>query len=330
MIQETLFSIIIPCYNVEQYIDEAIQSCFKQQNIDEKEYEIIVIDDGSEDGTLQKLQQYSGHENITILSQDNSGLSITRNRGVKVSKGKYIIFLDGDDWLSPDALCILKQNLDAADLIIFPMEFYFNEKNRKKESFGLVNGRIYTSKELLHETIGKAKFQSCPAPTKCYRANLFKEKGLRFIDGILHEDGPFFLETLYNVSTIKYIEEYIYHYRQQRIGSITTKKRTWKNAEGIFKGNGRIFSLYGYCNKDVNFYFLATSIMQIFQNYENEMEAHKVVKYMSTLSYKKFLIYSLVNSKLNIRTLMLAILVTISPELSRKIYVKKHNKSKSQ
>lgn len=324
MIQKTLFSIIIPCYNVEQYVDEAIQSCLRQKNINDKEFEIIAINDGSKDATLQKLQQYSNHVNITIISQDNLGLSATRNRGVKIAKGEYILFLDGDDWFSPNALYTLKQNLGNADLVIFPMEFYFSETNRKNESLRLINGHIYTSKELLHETIGKSQFQSCPAPTKCYKTSLFQKNGLQFISGILHEDGPFYLEVLYNVSTIKYVEEYIYHYRQQRIGSITTRKRTWRNAEGIFKGNERIFSLYGYKNKDVNYYFLATSVMQLFQSYENEIDVKMVVKYMSTTSYRKFMLHLLLHSRFHIRTLFLGLMVLISPEISRKIYSNMH------
>ena len=67
MIQKPFFSIIIPCYNVEQYVDEAIQSCLNQENINDTDFEIIAIDDGSKDGTQQKLQQYSSHKNITIV-----------------------------------------------------------------------------------------------------------------------------------------------------------------------------------------------------------------------------------------------------------------------
>lgn len=324
MIQKPFFSIIIPCYNVEQYVDEAIQSCLNQENINDTDFEIIAIDDGSKDGTQQKLQQYSSHKNITIVSHENSGLSATRNRGVEIAKGEYILFLDGDDWFSPNALHILKQNLGDADLLIFPMEFYFSKTNKRNESLGLINGHVYSTSELLCETIGKSQFQSCPAPTKCYKASLFKENQQKFISGILHEDGPFFLETLHNVTTVKYIEEYIYHYRQQRVGSITTKKRTWRNAEGIFKGHERVFSLYGYGNKDINYYFLATSVMQLFQSYENESEAKKVVKYMSTFSYRKFMMRLLLYFRFDMRTLMLSLIVVISPSLARKIYEAKH------
>lgn len=324
MMQKPLFSIVIPCYNVELYVDQAIQSCLVQENVKGGEFEIIAINDGSTDATLKKLQQYQSHTNITILSQENSGLSATRNRGVRIAKGEYILFLDGDDWFSSNALDVLKHSLDGADLIIFPMEFYFSDNNRRNESLGLVNGHVYTSHELLRETIGKSQFQSCPAPTKCYKTSLFQNNGLRFIDGILHEDGPFYLETVYNVSTIRYVEEFIYHYRQQRIGSITTNKRTWRNAEGIFKGNERVLSLYGYKNKDVNYYLLATSVMQLFQSYENEKEAGKVVKYMSTLSFKKLLMRLLLSFRFDMRTLLLGLMVLISPSLFRKIYEIKH------
>lgn len=324
MKNKLLFSIVIPCYNVEQYVDKAIQSCLCQQGIDSSEFEIIAINDGSKDGTLQKLNNYIDYNNITILSQDNSGLSVTRNRGVRIARGEYVLFLDGDDWFSRNALSVLKKNLNSADLVIFPMEFYFSETIQKNASLGLNSGQLYTAKEILRETIGKSQFQSCPAPTKCYKTSLFQEKGLHFISGILHEDGPFYLETLYNVSAIRYIEEYIYHYRQQRIGSITTQKRTWINAEGVFKGNERILSLYGYKNKDVNYYFLATSIMQLFQSYENEAEADKVVRYMSTKSFRVFLLRVLMYFRFNLRTFLSGIMILVSPKLSRILYRNKH------
>ncbi len=319
-----LFSIIIPCYNVEAYVDQAIKSCLNQNAIENDNYEIIAIDDGSDDSTYHRLLEYSKHSNVTVITQTNSGLSATRNRGIDISRGKYILFLDGDDWLSHNALSILKQHINDADIIIFPMVYYWDSDHIINNSLGLKDKHIYNPDELLQNTIGRSQFQSCPAPTKCYNNKIFKENNQRFINGILHEDGPFYLETLHNVKTIKYIEEFLYHYRQQRTGSITTRKRTWENASGIFKGLDRVFSLYGYNNKDVNYYFLATAEMQIYQQYETESDAEKVVNYMSTYRYRRFILHLLFNFRFKYRTFILGLPLVFSPKFARKLYNLKH------
>lgn len=319
-----IFSIIIPCYNVSDFVDNAIQSCLTQNNIDSDDFEIIAINDGSTDDTYIKLQKYSEYQNVTIVSQTNSGLSRSRNRGIELSKGDYILFLDGDDWFSSDALCTLKPYINKADIIIFPMEFYYDETKRINNSLGLKEGHIYDSEELLRNTIGKSQFQSCPAPTKCYKASILKDNNQLFIPGILHEDGPFYLETLFNAKTILYVEKYIYHYRLQRPGSITTVKRTWRNVEGIIKGTQHTFEIYGYRNKDINYYYLTCAIMQVFQRYQTKQDYVKVINYYSRFSTRKFLAKSLFNFRFDCRTFALGLLLLLSPKMVGYLYSTKH------
>src|SRR5690625_5303877 len=92
---EVKVSVIIPVYNVEQYISECVISLLKQDLLDS---EFIFINDGSLDSSIEILKQYSDHR-IRIVNQCNSGLSAARNTGIKESKGKYILFLDSDDYL---------------------------------------------------------------------------------------------------------------------------------------------------------------------------------------------------------------------------------------
>lgn len=315
-----IFSIIIPCYNVGAFVDQAIQSCLNQVGVCEDEFEIIAINDGSTDNTAEQLSKYVGLSNVIVINQTNSGLSVTRNNGIDKVSGEYVLFLDGDDWYSEDALSILKQYVGRADLVIFPMEYYYSDTNIKCLSFGLREEYMYSPNELLKETIGKSKFQTCPAPTKCYKMSILKEHNQKFIEGILHEDGPYFLETLHNISSVMYIERYLYHYRQLRPGSITTVKRTWRNAEGVFKGQKRVYDIYGNSNKDINFYFISSSVMQLIQPYSSEDDACKVVKYMSAKIFKKFMWQSLLNSRFELKTIVYAIITIISPKIARVIY----------
>jgi glycosyltransferase involved in cell wall biosynthesis len=89
-----MFSVIIPVYNGEKFIDNAIESVFSQTNSD---WEIIVVNDGSSDKTQEILEKYRSHSKIRIINQENSGVSVARNNGFKESKGEYIAFLDADD-----------------------------------------------------------------------------------------------------------------------------------------------------------------------------------------------------------------------------------------
>lgn len=97
MQDKPLVSIIIPCYNREAYISDAIDSCIRQtySNI-----EIIVVDDGSTDNSVEIIQQYG--KKVTLITQSNQGVSVARNTGLNQAKGKYVIMLDSDDWLSDD------------------------------------------------------------------------------------------------------------------------------------------------------------------------------------------------------------------------------------
>jgi glycosyltransferase involved in cell wall biosynthesis len=99
---ESLISVIIPCYNHSHYLPTAIESVLQQSY---SAVEIIVVDDGSKDDTAKVCQAYT---QVNYVFQNNQGLSAARNTGIKHSKGKYLVFLDADDWLYPNAL---KSNL---------------------------------------------------------------------------------------------------------------------------------------------------------------------------------------------------------------------------
>ena len=100
-------SIIIPAYNVSNYLDKCLESCFKQ-DLSEKEYEVIVVNDGSEDSTLDiALRWKTLHENLSVISQQNQGLSMARNNGLRAAQGEYVMFLDSDDWYDPNMLSLL-------------------------------------------------------------------------------------------------------------------------------------------------------------------------------------------------------------------------------
>lgn len=95
-----MFSVIIPLYNKELYIEKAVESVLEQTF---REFELIVIDDGSTDKSRQRLEAIHDPR-LTVISQPNAGVSTTRNRGVEIARYSWIAFLDADDWWHPDFL----------------------------------------------------------------------------------------------------------------------------------------------------------------------------------------------------------------------------------
>ena len=313
------FSIIIPCYNVEDYVEIAIDSCLSQIDIENDEFELIIINDGSTDSTINKLEKYRVFKNIKIIDQENRGLSAARNRGLSAASGDYILFLDSDDWFKVDALSVLKKNL-TSDVILFPLIYYYDDTNIVNNSIGnLVEGE-YTPQEILQFTIGASQFQSCPAPSKCYKRTFLLNNNICFIEGILHEDGPFFLEVLAKVNSVRYISEFFYYYRQKRSQSITTQKRTWRNAESIFLGNKYVFNIYKFSNRHVCYYYIATMIMQLYSFYASHDDEKKVLTYMGKLSTRKFLLNSLVRCVLPFRDVALCLLAIFAPRFGRLLH----------
>ena len=136
------FSIIIPVYNVEQYLRECLDSVLGQTYSD---WEAICVNDGSTDGSAAILEEYVVKDKrFKIVTQPNGGLSSARNTGMEVAKGDYIVFLDSDDWLELDALETLAKNLDGEDMLCFSGRRYFEDEKKYRQSDNL-NERSYSS-----------------------------------------------------------------------------------------------------------------------------------------------------------------------------------------
>lgn len=108
-------SVIIPVYNVEPYIDECISSIRSQVF---RDIEIVIVDDGSEDETLKKCKEHEAQDNrIRLIHQDNKGVVSARQAGIETASGKYITFVDGDDWIAPEAIQVMVDAIGDADLV---------------------------------------------------------------------------------------------------------------------------------------------------------------------------------------------------------------------
>ena len=187
------FSIIVPCYNVELYVEECIQSLFGQTYND---FEVILVDDASTDTTVAVIESLICDDDRFLLVRRtvNGGLSVARNVGLRQAQGDYILFLDSDDAYVPEALSVLAQKLDKDDLD----QLFFSAKtvyeNRKlyrnhyedQDTRRAVDG-VKTGMELYIELESSGSFR----PSACLfalRKNKIDEYNLSFKEGILHED----------------------------------------------------------------------------------------------------------------------------------------------
>ena len=185
-------SIIVPVYNVERYIRPCIESIINQ-DLDESCYELIIINDGSTDKSMEMIADIiSQHNNIIVINQENLSLSVARNNGIALAKGEYILMPDSDDLLINNSLKPLlekaietKADLVAADFIPMDDEEISHIQTIPQKDFSI------------KEETGEQFFLEDLSPKECYvwrtlyrREFLIKEK-LRFYPGIRFQDIPF-------------------------------------------------------------------------------------------------------------------------------------------
>lgn len=209
-----ILSIIIPIYNVEQYVEKCIRSC-ENQNLPKDQYEIICINDGSPDNSLNIVESLaSQYSNIVVISQNNRGLSAARNTGIDCAKGEYVWFVDSDDWIEENCLFELSHYMTGVEVISINSLYYnYTDGNQKVHILhqNANNGRYLTT----HRYVVMAQLY-------IYRRDIFKKYNYYFKVGILHEDTNLNPRLLYLVESIKCCEKPYYHYLQ-RCNSITSK-----------------------------------------------------------------------------------------------------------
>lgn len=201
-------SIIVPVYNVEKYIVKCIKSLLQQ---DFDDYEIIVVDDGTPDKSIEVLQEAVHDNRITIIRQSNAGLSAARNTGMIHSKGEYIWFVDSDDWIAEYCLSDIVCCLTGCDALYFNSHYNASESGTivTKQNCKETNGRYLSMRDICY-----------PAQYYIYRRTFLEENNLCFEIGLLHEDTLFTSMALYLAHDVVPFEQPVY-YQYARSGSIT-------------------------------------------------------------------------------------------------------------
>lgn len=209
-------SIIVPVYNVEEYLEECLNSIYKI-GINK---EVILVNDGSSDNSLKILEKYKKKyfEETIIINQKNKGLSGARNEGLKVAKGTYISFIDSDDMILPDIYekIYRKGKEENLDIIIGTGNYYYSngEIKKFKRHKNLSKMNIISGKEYLRQS-SKSRSYREEVWDDFYKREFLLENSLKFEEGIYHEDVLFSFQAFIKSKRVKFYDEPFYLYRQR-------------------------------------------------------------------------------------------------------------------
>lgn len=228
--QKGLISIILPAYNAERYIAECINSVLEQSY---KEWELILIDDGSKDATERIATSYAKeHDRIKYHRLNNGGVSNARNVGLEVANGEYIFFLDADDYLEKGCLkkAIMASEAGNADIVVVA----HNEVN-ELDKHSLQNNKFQATEALVKENIVKTFLMTDKIGWEVW-GKLYKRTVIDEIqfekDMRIAEDAVFLFKALFKCEKIVLLKEYGYNYRIN-MGSVMVQSFNEKNLDII-------------------------------------------------------------------------------------------------
>ncbi|MBD5292633.1 MAG: glycosyltransferase [Bacteroides sp.] len=301
-------SIIIPVYQVEAYVAKCITSCLSQRDVNLLDYEIIIVNDGTKDRSMDIVNQLISPDcqpPIKIINQENKGLSEARNTGLRYATGEYVWFVDSDDYIEPDSVASIIATIEAnkVDVIQMPYRILYENSNRTE---------IESVVTICNPIIGKkcmdiTRFPNL-AQSRVIRTSFLKDNRIVFRPHILHEDAELKPRLLYAAKSVVTLNKLLYNYLKRASNSITSSF-TKRNAEGRWEG---VKSMYEYSKElpttdrklfipDMNFnmYFIITGLNklapddrhQIIRDIINNRHIFKLMKH--TLSPKKLLVYSM-------------------------------------
>ena len=208
-----MVSVVVPIYNVREYLSRCIDTLYNQQGID---IEVILVNDGSTDNSLKICEEYAKKsENTIIIDKDNGGLSDARNAGTEVATGDYIYFLDSDDWLAPNALSTLCDFAVKNDCEIVQGGFYYAYDDYLLYDRSRMVSQILSRKEALLELI-KNDYVKNFAWGKLYRADIVKKH--RFPKGKFYEDSYWQHLIVHECTRYGIVPTPLYYYRQRSSG----------------------------------------------------------------------------------------------------------------
>lgn len=219
------FSIVVPVYNAENFIDECVNSLLNQ---DYDDYEVVLVNDGSKDNSLEKCLRFQKqNKKVKVVDKKNGGVGSARNAGIDNAKGEYIIFVDSDDALKENTLSLYEKSLlsNNSDVTISSYVHVKVESNKeitiKNQSNW--NGDFSTFMDEKFEYLFDNWLIHCPW-NKVYKSDIIKKNNIRFSEEYsIYEDIGFVLDYLYYCKTVSLLTDVLYIYNVKEQGSLVTR-----------------------------------------------------------------------------------------------------------
>lgn len=278
-------SVIIPVYNCEGLLARAIESVVNQRDFDKNE--LILVDDGSTDGSALICDEYAGkHENITVVHQKNAGVSVARNNGINIAQGEWIFFLDSDDYLLDDAFDLML-SCGEADIICAEYDSNGSELFTFEEIF---SPGVYNYDEIsgeLNRLLSSLNQFFYPCWSKMFRLSIIKENNIMFPEGRKYaEDMVFVYSYLLHCKTVSFVKNKVYFYFVNEFNATSVIQKSYDTTLFIFKWQSDYFNknnvaLEEYC-KLVESTFLYKSFLSL-KTAATYMKGRDSVTYISEI-----------------------------------------------
>lgn len=294
--KEIKVSVIIPVFNTEKYVREAVESMMNQTL---QELEIIIINDGSTDNSLQVVERLAVTDHrIQVYSQANQGLSMARNAGIAHAHGKYIYFMDSDDLLEKDAmeLCYNKCEEKNLDFIFFDAQSFFetgmpNIPTLNYKRTDKLEDKVYTGLEAFKMQLQYHVF----TPSACLnfiRLLFLEQQQLQFYPGIVHEDQLFTTLLYLQAKRTSCIQRSFFH-RRMRENSIMTRNFSLRNLEGYLTVTKEILNYKKQNSKQttgviIDFYLSQMLNAVIWQAHTLHLSSRLRLAWLCFFRYKKY------------------------------------------
>lgn len=309
-------SVIVPIYNVEKYLAACLESLQKQEF---DSYEVILVDDGSKDGSGKIAESYveKYSDIFSLVHQENKGLSEARNTGMRYAKGEYLCFVDSDDSVDKRYLSELYQTAEdtGADMVFCAFQSVDENGNCLKKVFenGFECGKVYN----IQERKDLLLIQNA-AWNKLYKKKIIDDNQMQFTPGVWYEDLRFVKKYMLFASKCAYCDSILYNYLV-RSGSIMTSMASKRNVE-IIDAIDELTDFYKQKNAYEKYYqeleFLAidhvyisalvrtvrakdnAQTQYIYQEFRKRFSTYKKNKYLNCLERNKKIVFTLLNMKL--------------------------------
>lgn len=253
MPEEVKLSVVVPIYNVEDYLHRCIDSLLKCEGIED--VEIILVDDGSTDGSAEIAGKYAAdHANIEVLHKSNEGPSAARNAGLLRASGKYVFFCDSDDEVVPELFSriISLASETNVDFMLWDSDLIYDKTLiRKKDEgyyshYGLPKKEAtYTGKQILETLLKESGDFIATVWLGAYKRSFLVDNGLLFEQSLIHEDEFWVPRVFINAQSVLYIPEkiYLYRIRQGSIMNPDTSDRS-KHVASLMKIYPSLYDYY--------------------------------------------------------------------------------------